>query len=205
MQSWQKGHHIHRLADFGVEIITYEFSRPEDRHFSRGRTTGKNMSIYAGVAEFSRIPLQKKISVSLLSWVLLLETCPPKLLAYQGAHFPTQTAAPRYMPQSAERPQQPDHKPPAKWQVATVTAVQPYQVPGADPSVTSYKISVKVGKTVYVVLNTPRPGTDIGRFARGRQVLVLIGEHTITYNDILGDSFQVPILSRMTVTPRSSR
>ena len=104
MQSWQKGHHIHRLADFGVEIITYEFSRPEDRHFSRGRTTGKNMSIYAGVAEFSRIPLQKKISVSLLSWVLLLETCPPKLLAYQGAHFPTQTAAPRYMPQSAERP-----------------------------------------------------------------------------------------------------
>jgi hypothetical protein len=96
-------------------------------------------------------------------------------------------------------------KPQAKWQVGTVTAVRPYQVPDADPSVTSYKVSVRVGHTVYVVLNTPRPGTDIGRYARGRAVMVLVGEHTITYNDLLGNSFEVPILSRTTVTPRGSR
>jgi Protein of unknown function (DUF3300) len=96
-------------------------------------------------------------------------------------------------------------KPQAKWQVGTVTAVQPYKVPNADPSITSYKVSVRVGNTVYVVLNTPRPGTDIGIYARGRQVPVLIGEHTITYNDRLGNSFQVPILSHTTVTPRDSR
>jgi hypothetical protein len=95
--------------------------------------------------------------------------------------------------------------PQAKWQVVTVTAVRPYKVPNADPSVTSYKVSVRVGNAVYVVLITPGPGTDIGIYARGRQVPVLIGEHTITYNDRLGNSFQVPILSCMTVTPRDSR
>jgi hypothetical protein len=174
--------------------------------FSSGRSTGISMSICAGVADLSRVSLQKKLSVSLLSWTLLVETCPQRLLAYEGAKLPTQTArTSRYMQQSAQRLERTAGKPQAKWQVATVTAVQPYQVPDADPSVTSYKVSLSVGNIVYVVLTTPRPGTDIGQYARGRRVLVLVGDHTITYNDILGNSFQVPILSRTTVTPRSSR
>ena len=186
------------------------------------------MNILARVSALSRIPLEKKIFVSLLLWALSFESFPQKLLAYQGAQLPKGTAeAPRYMRWQAERLEQfvalialyPDslasvhaeqqkkttRDPQAKWQVGTVTAVQPYKVPNADPSITSYKVSVKVGNIGYVVLNTPRPGTDIGIYARGRQVPVLVGEHTITYNDRSGNSFQVPILSHTTVTPRESR
>ena len=200
-----KGRQPHAYSLF-MSSLVLRIAASWFRPFSGGRTTDKTMGTCAGFAEFSRMPLQKKLSVSLLSGAVLLETWPHKLSAYQEAQFPTQTAQPpRYTQQSAERQQQTAGKPHATWQVATVTAVRPYQVPDADPSVTSYKVSVRVGNTVYVVLNTPRPGTDIGRYARGRQVLVLVGEHTITYNDILGNSFQVPILSRTTVTPRSSR
>jgi hypothetical protein len=149
------------------------------------------MNIFARVSGFSRIPLGKKTSVPLLLWALLFESCPQKLLAYQDAQLPKRTAQ--------------ASKPEAKWQVGTVTAVQPYKVPNADPSVTSYKVSVRVGNTVYVVLNTPRPGSDIGIYARGRQIPVLVGDHTITYNDRLGNSFQLPILSHTTVPPQDSR
>ena len=186
------------------------------------------MNIFARVSALTRIPLEKKRSVFFLLWALLFESCPRQLLAYQDAQLIKRTAqAPRYMQWSAVRLQQfvtliarypdafrsPDHEeqektastPQAKWQVGTVTAVRPYKAPNADPSATSYKVSIRVRNTVYVVLNTPRPGTDIGIYARGRQVPVLIGEHTITYNDRLGNSFQVPILSRTTVTPPDSR
>jgi hypothetical protein len=285
------------------------------------------MNIFASVSALSRIPLEKKISVPLLLWALLFESCPQKLLAYQDVQLTKRTAqAPRYMQWSAafasfssflgnmdenrswtsspgktcnnqehdvmvapqvvrcgaqafgnlkttqqavtiqssmdlannpwggsvvgsnedynrriaaaklpngsaqavrryaglhdqsgvssdafrgsdhqEQKKKSDSAGQAKWQVGTVTAVRPYKVPNADPSVTSYKVSVRVGNTVYVVLTTPRPGTDIGIYARGRQVPVLVGDHTITYNDRLGNSFQVPILSRTTVTPQDSR
>jgi hypothetical protein len=85
------------------------------------------------------------------------------------------------------------------WQVGTITAVQPYPVPPPNPSATSYKVSLRVGNTVYVVVHTPRPGTDIGQYAIGRALVVLIGDGTITYNDILGNSHEVAILSRTTV------
>jgi NAD(P)-dependent dehydrogenase (short-subunit alcohol dehydrogenase family) len=52
----------------------------------------------------------------------------------------------------------------------------------------------------------PAPvGTDNVRYETGRELLVLVGEDTITYNDMLGKSFQVPILSRGTVTPPGDR
>ena len=186
------------------------------------------MTILAGVSAYSRIPLERKRSASFLFWILLFASCPRQLLAHQDVKPTKRTVqAPRYRQWTAGRLQplvaliapypeaftSSDHEQQkktastsqAKWQVGTVTAVQPYKVPNADPSVTSYKVSVTVGNTVYVVLNTPRPGTDIGIYAKGRQVTVLIGEHTITFNDRLGNSFQVPILSRTTVTPQDSR
>jgi len=113
--------------------------------------------------------------------------------------------APRFRGSDHAEQKEKASKPQAKWQVGTVTSVRPYKVPNSDPSITSYKVSVKVGNTVYVVLNTPRPGTDIGIYARGRQVPVLVEEHTITYNDRLGHSFKVPILSRTTVVPPDGR
>ena len=91
-----------------------------------------------------------------------------------------------------------------QWQVGTITAVQPYPAPASDPSATSYMVSLRVANVVYTVVHTPRPGTDIGEYAIGRALVVLIGDGTITYNDILGNSYEVPILSRTTVTAQGS-
>jgi hypothetical protein len=88
----------------------------------------------------------------------------------------------------------------SRYQVGTITAVQPHQAGDADPSVTSYEVSVK-GQTLYVVLYTPPLGTDNVRYEAGRDLLVLVGENAIAYNDMLGNSLQVPILSRTTVAP----
>ena len=70
----------------------------------------------------------------------------------------------------------------------------------------SYDISVKVGDTIYVVLYTKPLGEIPAKYARGRELLVLVGENTITYNDKLGRSLQVPIESQRPATePKRSR
>jgi hypothetical protein len=90
------------------------------------------------------------------------------------------------------------------WQVGTIIAKQPYQVSPSNPSATSYKVSIRVGNTVYTVVHTPPPGTDIGQYAIGRVLVVLIGDGTITYNDVLGNSHEVAVLSRTTVTAQGN-
>lgn len=70
---------------------------------------------------------------------------------------------------------------------------------------TSYDISVRVGNTVYVVLYTPPLGDDTVRYVAGRDLLVLAGEKTITYNDMLGNSLQVPIITRTMITAPSTQ
>jgi hypothetical protein len=47
-----------------------------------------------------------------------------------------------------------------------------------------------------MVLYTPALGEETVKYAVGRDLLVLVGKNTITYNDILGRSFAVPIESR---------
>jgi hypothetical protein len=85
----------------------------------------------------------------------------------------------------------------SKYEVATIMAVEPHQATadGASHDV-SYEVSVKVGGTIYVVLYTPPLGTDTVKYAAGRELLVLVGEKTITYNDLLGQSQEVTILRR---------
>jgi hypothetical protein len=84
-----------------------------------------------------------------------------------------------------------------KYQVGTITSVQPHQAASDAPSdVVSYDVSVKVADTVYVVLYTPPLNMNTVRYAAGRDLLVLVGTQTITYNDILGQSYEVPIMSR---------
>jgi hypothetical protein len=39
-------------------------------------------------------------------------------------------------------------------------------------------------------------GEQTVKYAAGRDLLVLVGKNTITYNDILGQSFAVPIESQ---------
>ena len=85
----------------------------------------------------------------------------------------------------------------SKYQIAQITEVKPRQAAGASASdATSYDVSVKVGDTIYVVLYTPPLGELPPKYARGRELLVLVEKDTITYNDMLGRSLQVPIESQ---------
>ena len=89
----------------------------------------------------------------------------------------------------------------SKWQIATITEVKPHPAAGDDASdPTSYDVSVKVGDTIYVVLYTQPLGELPAKYATGHELLVLVGKNTITYNDMLGRSLQVPIESQRPVT-----
>src|SRR6266704_6600644 len=85
----------------------------------------------------------------------------------------------------------------SKYQVGTITEVKAHQTAGRGASdAASYDVSVKVGGTIYVVLYTPALGENTVKYAAGRDLLVLVGRNTITYNDMLGRSFSVPIESQ---------
>jgi hypothetical protein len=95
----------------------------------------------------------------------------------------------------------------SKYQVGTVTAVKTHMGPGVDASdAVSYDVSVKVGNTIYVVLYTPPLGEETVKYSAGRDLLALVGKRTIRYNDILGQSFEVPIESQKpAATPAPSK
>jgi hypothetical protein len=85
----------------------------------------------------------------------------------------------------------------SKYQVGTITDVKTHQAVGeASPDVVSYDVSLKVGNTIYLVLNTPRLGMNTVKYSVGRDLLVLVGKRTVTYDDLLGQSFEVPIISQ---------
>ena len=83
------------------------------------------------------------------------------------------------------------------YQPATIIAVNPHPSAGdSNPDDALYEVSIRAGQTVYVVL-TPVPSpSGSALYAVGRQVLVRIGEDTITWNDIMGQSYKATILSR---------
>ena len=82
----------------------------------------------------------------------------------------------------------------SKYQVGTITEVKLHPAAGSGASdAASYDVSLIVGDTVYVVLYTPALGEDTVKYVAGRDLLVLVGKNKITYNDILGQSHDVPI------------
>jgi len=95
----------------------------------------------------------------------------------------------------------------SNYEVGTITEVKPHQAAAHGSSdVASYDVSVKVGATIYLVLYTPALGEINPEYAAGRELLVLVGKNTITYNDILGRSFDVPIESQKPATePKHSK
>src|SRR5215472_1493974 len=98
-------------------------------------------------------------------------------------------------------------QPTSKWVVGTIVDVRIHQSAEADTfGSVSYDVSVKVGDAVYVVLYTPPLGEQTVKYAGGRDLLVLVGKSTIRYNDMLGQSHDVPIESqRPTTKPTSPR
>ncbi len=96
-------------------------------------------------------------------------------------------------------------EPSEKYEVATILDVKPHQSAGDSSSsaVASYDVSVEVAGTIYLVLYTDTSGTSTVRYAAGREILVHVGKKTITYNDILGRSQEVPIINQKPVTSMS--
>jgi hypothetical protein len=95
----------------------------------------------------------------------------------------------------------------SKWQIAMITEVKPHMAAGEDArDATSYDVSVRVGHTLYIVLYTPSWGELPAKYETGHELLVLVGKNTITYYDMLGRSFHVPIESQSSVAqPEHSR
>ena len=88
---------------------------------------------------------------------------------------------------------------PLKYEPATIMNVMTHpQRTGANSSVTGYDISLRVGKTLYKVLYMPPSGAYGAQYSAGDEILVLVGSKTITFNDILGNSRKLPIMSRTT-------
>ena len=96
-------------------------------------------------------------------------------------------------------------EPPTKYELATILDVKPHQSGGnsSAPVAASYDVSIKVAGTIYLVLYTDTLGTSTVSYASGRQLLVHVGKNTITYNDILGQSKEVPIISQKPATTMS--
>jgi hypothetical protein len=95
----------------------------------------------------------------------------------------------------------------SKWQIATIAEVKPHPAAGEDASdPITYDVSVKVGGTIYLVRYTKPAGEIAPKYATGHELLVLVGKNTITYNDMLGRSLQVPIESqRPAAEPKQSK
>jgi hypothetical protein len=85
----------------------------------------------------------------------------------------------------------------SKYQPATITEVRVHQpASGNEPNGGSYEVSLKIGDTIYQVLYAPVVDTNVARYAAGREILVLVKEKTIRYNDLLGQPYDLPIISR---------
>jgi hypothetical protein len=95
----------------------------------------------------------------------------------------------------------------SKYQIGFITEVKPRPAAGGSASdPTSYDISVKVRDTIYVVLYTQPLGELPAKYSTGHELLVLVGKNTIIYNDMLGQSHQVPIENqRPVIEPKQSR
>ena len=92
--------------------------------------------------------------------------------------------------------------PSSNYQRGTITAVTAHQNdPGSD--VARYDVSVQVGNTVYVVLFTPPSGSNTVEYSTGIDMLVLVGNDTLTFNSTLSGKTEVPILRRETLPARS--
>jgi hypothetical protein len=94
----------------------------------------------------------------------------------------------------------------SKYQPGTIVAVKDHaDSNGSNNSIKRYDISIKVGDKMYVVLYTPPPGTYGVQYSAGQELLVSVGSDAITYNDLLGNSRSVPIVSRGPVPKKPAR
>jgi hypothetical protein len=87
-------------------------------------------------------------------------------------------------------------QPVTKYELGTIMAVKPHTTEAGVSDDTRYDISLKVGGTMYLVLYTPTLGMSDVKYWAGRDLLVFVGEKTVTFNDVLGHPREVRIISR---------
>jgi len=94
-----------------------------------------------------------------------------------------------------------DAQPPApKYQPGTIMAVKAHEPgPSEKPSTRLFDVTIRVGNTLFVALYTQPPGTIDPEYRTGLTLLVLVGSKTLKFNDMLGRSRELPILSRKTI------
>lgn len=100
---------------------------------------------------------------------------------------------------------EPPKSPSAKWQVATIMQVQAHPLAaGEGASAIRYDVTVRAGNTEYVVLYVPPDGTfkEFVEYHLGLDGLVLVCTDTIKYNDALGRTHELPIISRRTIATK---
>jgi len=95
----------------------------------------------------------------------------------------------------------------AKWQVATPMQVKLHSPEARKEAATlGYDVTVRVGNVEYVVLYVPPNAASTSKAVvescLGIDRLVLVGADTIKYNDMLGRTHEVPIISRRTIVAK---
>ena len=88
-----------------------------------------------------------------------------------------------------------------KYQPGTIIGVEPHEAAPSDSSSTAvqYDVSVQIEDTVYVVLYTPRVGSNTVEYSPGLERLFSVGKDSLRYPDRFG-SVDLPIL-RTTMLP----
>lgn len=87
----------------------------------------------------------------------------------------------------------------SKYQPGTITAVTTHQnntPAAAGEDVARYDVSVKIRNVIYVVLYTPRYGSNTVEYSPGIEMLFLVGDKTLTFNSTTSGTTEVPILRR---------
>ena len=92
----------------------------------------------------------------------------------------------------------------SKYQPGLIMSVKEHPEPSGSAAQKRYDIAIKVGNTIYSLLYTPPPGTYGFQYSAGQEMLVSVGPKTITYNDMLGRSRAVPIVSRSAAPEKNS-
>lgn len=84
-----------------------------------------------------------------------------------------------------------------QYQPATIIQVKLHQnASSSDQGQKVYEVSIKVNGTTYVVLTAAPSGESTMLYVVGREVLVQVGDNSILWNDILGQSHEVPIIAK---------
>ena len=86
----------------------------------------------------------------------------------------------------------------SKYQPGTITAVTTHQnTPGeTGEEAARYEVSVKIRNVIYVVLYTPRYGSNTVEYSPGIEMLFLVGDKTLKFNSTTSGTTEVPILRR---------